>query len=159
MEKEKMRALVKQVWYWVPEGYMDFVREWVPDCESNGDKVEDFDLVRRALRAYISERYPLEEGVVNPVYGEELLGLPYNYWEFVMEWLPGYSGRDDVLLSDIYTRWLDGEDVCEDDLEAFFDGKRAEEASDELVERVEREYCVGEWRLVLDALGAVMAEY
>lgn len=112
--------------------------------------------VRRVAKRYIEQRYPVEVGDRNPAYGEELLGLPNQYWYLVTEWLPGYEHRDDVLLSDICTRWLDGEEVWEEALEAFFEGKRVEEASDELIERVHREYAVGEWRLVLQSLVAAL---
>jgi len=41
----------------------------------------------------------------------------FSYWSFIEKHLPDYSSRDDVLHSDILTRYLDGEEVCESDLE------------------------------------------
>lgn len=40
-----------------------------------------------------------------------------SFWGFIAEWLPEYSSRDDVLESDILARYLDDEEVCEEDLE------------------------------------------
>jgi hypothetical protein len=40
----------------------------------------------------------------------------FAYWAFIEQYLPDYSSRDDVLHSDILTRYLDGEEVCEEDL-------------------------------------------
>lgn len=39
-----------------------------------------------------------------------------SFWEFIAEWLPGYSSRDDVLESDILTRYVRDEEVWEEDL-------------------------------------------
>jgi hypothetical protein len=41
----------------------------------------------------------------------------FPYWSFIEKYLPDYSGRDDILHSDILTRYLDGEEVCESDLD------------------------------------------
>lgn len=43
--------------------------------------------------------------------------LPDNYWEVIEEYLPSYSFDDRVLWSDIYTRYLNDEEVWESDLE------------------------------------------
>jgi hypothetical protein len=40
----------------------------------------------------------------------------FSYWPFIEQYLPDYSSRDDVLHSDILTRYLDGEEVSEEDL-------------------------------------------
>lgn len=40
----------------------------------------------------------------------------YAYWDTIMEYLPYYHKRDDVLLSDILARYIDDEEVCESDL-------------------------------------------
>jgi hypothetical protein len=40
----------------------------------------------------------------------------FSYWPFIEEYLPDYYSSDQVLHSDILTRYLDGEDVSEDDL-------------------------------------------
>ena len=39
-----------------------------------------------------------------------------SFWEFIAEWLPGYSSRNDVLESDILTRYVRDEEVWEEDL-------------------------------------------
>lgn len=38
-------------------------------------------------------------------------------WLFIEENLPSYSSRDDVLYYDILFRYIDGDDVCEEDVE------------------------------------------
>lgn len=37
-------------------------------------------------------------------------------WRFIEEYLPNYSSRDDVLRDDILFRFVDGDDVSEEDL-------------------------------------------
>ena len=37
-------------------------------------------------------------------------------WRFIEEYLPNYSSRDDVLQDDILFRFIDGDDVSEEDL-------------------------------------------
>lgn len=39
------------------------------------------------------------------------------FWEFIAEWLPEYSSRNDVLESDILARYVCDEEVWEADLE------------------------------------------
>lgn len=39
-----------------------------------------------------------------------------SFWQFIAEWLPEYSSRDDVLESDILSRYVRNEEVCEEDL-------------------------------------------
>ncbi|MFV8379795.1 hypothetical protein [Flavobacterium sp. LB3R33] len=41
----------------------------------------------------------------------------FDYWAFIEQYCPKYSSSDSVLLSDILTRKLDGEDICEQDEE------------------------------------------
>lgn len=41
----------------------------------------------------------------------------HNTWRFIEENLPNYSSRDDVLLDDILLRYIEGDDVSEEDLE------------------------------------------
>lgn len=41
----------------------------------------------------------------------------YSYWDTVMEYLPYYHSRNDVLLSDILARYIDDEEVSDSDLE------------------------------------------
>lgn len=45
----------------------------------------------------------------------------YAYWDTIMEYLPYYHQRDDVLLSDILARYIDGEEVNEKDLQMIAD--------------------------------------
>ena len=40
----------------------------------------------------------------------------YSYWDTVMEYLPNYHNRSDVLLSDILARYIDDEEVDDGDL-------------------------------------------
>lgn len=37
--------------------------------------------------------------------------MPYPYWSFIETYLPDYSRRDDVLMSDILARFLDNEEI------------------------------------------------
>lgn len=55
---------------------------------------------------------------------------PFDYWDIVSEWLPNYSSRNDVLRSDILTRYTEGEEVSDDDLEWL--PRDIEQARDEL---------------------------
>lgn len=38
------------------------------------------------------------------------------FWQFIEDYLPNYSSRDDVLCDDILYRYLYGEEVCERDM-------------------------------------------
>ena len=55
-----------------------------------------------------------------------------NLWQFIEEYLPDYYHRDDVLHMDIYTRYIDNEEVDESDLQWIYqdfgsDKKKVEE--------------------------------
>lgn len=39
-----------------------------------------------------------------------------NFWRFIESYLPNYSSRDDVLYDDILTRFIENEEVCEEDM-------------------------------------------
>ncbi|MBQ3629315.1 MAG: 6-phospho-beta-glucosidase [Bacteroidaceae bacterium] len=41
----------------------------------------------------------------------------HSFWNFIAEWLPGYYSRNDVLESDILTRYVSDEEVWDKDLE------------------------------------------
>ena len=43
-----------------------------------------------------------------------------NLWNFIEKYLPDYYHRDDILHYDIYTRFVDKEEVCESDLEWIY---------------------------------------
>lgn len=43
-------------------------------------------------------------------------GHYYSFWQFIEDYLPNYSSRDDVLWDDILNRYLYGEEVCERDM-------------------------------------------
>lgn len=45
----------------------------------------------------------------------------FDYWGFIVKYYPGYDHCDSVLLSDILTRKLDGEEICESDEEHIKD--------------------------------------
>ncbi len=40
----------------------------------------------------------------------------HNAWRFIEDYLPNYSRRDDVLIDDILLRYVEGEDVNDDDM-------------------------------------------
>lgn len=43
------------------------------------------------------------------------------YWSFIEEYYPNYSSCDNILLSDILSRKLDGQEICEEDEEMIKD--------------------------------------
>ncbi len=45
----------------------------------------------------------------------------FDYWAFIEKYYPKYSSSDSVLLSDILTRKLDGEEICDQDQEYIKD--------------------------------------
>ena len=45
----------------------------------------------------------------------------FDYWAFIEQYYPKYSSSDSVLLSDILTRKLGGEEICEKDEEYIRD--------------------------------------
>lgn len=45
----------------------------------------------------------------------------FDYWGFIIKYYPGYDHCDSVLLSDILTRKLHGEEICEKDEEYIKD--------------------------------------
>lgn len=45
----------------------------------------------------------------------------FDYWAFIEKYYPKYYSCDSVLLSDILTRKLEGEEICEDDEEYIKD--------------------------------------
>lgn len=47
--------------------------------------------------------------------------LGFNYWRFIEKYYPNYNHCDNILLSDILTRKLDGEEICEKDEEYIKD--------------------------------------
>lgn len=52
----------------------------------------------------------------------------YNvFWQFIEDYLPNYSSRDDVLWDDILSRFLEDDEVCESDMriiEEVFNGNK-----------------------------------
>ena len=47
--------------------------------------------------------------------------IKFDYWAFIEKYYPRYSSCDNVLLSDILTRKLHGEEICEEDQEYIKD--------------------------------------
>lgn len=48
-------------------------------------------------------------------------------WRFIEDYLPNYSSRDDILRNDILFRYLDDDDVCDEDMQwikAEFNGDK-----------------------------------
>lgn len=43
------------------------------------------------------------------------------YWDFIVKYYPNYYHCDNILLSDILTRKLDGEEICKSDEEYIKD--------------------------------------
>ena len=41
----------------------------------------------------------------------------FDYWDFIEKYYPNYDHCDSILLSDILTRKLNGEEICENDEE------------------------------------------
>ena len=39
------------------------------------------------------------------------------YWRFIEEYLPNYYSRDDVLRNDILFRYIDDDDICDEDMQ------------------------------------------
>ncbi|MBQ8222545.1 MAG: 6-phospho-beta-glucosidase [Bacteroidales bacterium] len=57
-----------------------------------------------------------------------------SYWEFIAEYLPYYSSDDRVLWSDILSRYLNGEEVSDEDLRCIYTSfKNREEVVEELI--------------------------
>ena len=64
-------------------------------------------------------------------------GSKNNLWQFIEEYLPDYYHRDDVLHQDIYTRYIENEEVDENDLQWIYqdfgsDMKKVKEEADRL---------------------------
>lgn len=73
------------------------------------------------------------------------------FWPFIVEYLPNYYTRDDVLEDDILFRFLTGDDVCEEDLqwiERDFDNDREQvkQALIDLEIKFTREALEAYWR-------------
>lgn len=76
-----------------------------------------------------------------------------DFWDFIAEYLPGYTTSGNVLESDILRRFLDDEPLCYDDflmIHATYNGNK-EKVKDALVEL--------ETSLAHDALEAYYDEY
>ena len=64
-----------------------------------------------------------------------------NVWAFIEKFLPDYYHRDDVLHFDIYSRYLDNEDVCESDLQWIYEDFGSDkEKVKETINQMEREF-------------------
>lgn len=50
----------------------------------------------------------------------------FEYWDFIEKYYPNYYSCDDVLLSDILTRKLDGQEISEEDAK-YIDGWNVKE--------------------------------
>nr|WP_294775632.1 hypothetical protein [uncultured Flavobacterium sp.] len=50
----------------------------------------------------------------------------FEYWDFIEKYYPNYDSCDNVLLSDILTRKLHGQKICEED-EAYIEGWNVKE--------------------------------
>lgn len=95
-----------------------------PHAEDSGKKIvievsKDTDASIKAM--------PLK--TANPEKGE--------LWAFIERFLPDYYHRDDILHHDIYTRYVDNEEVCDSDLQWIYsdfcsDKAKVEEALDEM---------------------------
>ena len=66
---------------------------------------------------------------------------PGDVWDFIERFLPDYYHRDDILHYDIYSRYVDGEELSEDDAEwiaADFGTDR--ERVRETIEQMEKDF-------------------
>ena len=64
-----------------------------------------------------------------------------NVWAFIEKFLPDYYHRDDVLHFDIYSRYLDNEDVCESDLQWIYEDFGSDkEKVKETINQMEKEF-------------------
>ena len=56
-------------------------------------------------------------------------------WDFIANYLPNYSSRDDVLRDDILFRYINSEDVCDEDLQWIEDDFKGDKSLviDELI--------------------------
>lgn len=72
---------------------------------SEGDKWTEFEVIK--------------ENYIKPVVKEE--ETTFDYWGFIEKYYPNYSHCDNILLSDILTRKLHGEEICESDEEYIKD--------------------------------------
>ena len=50
----------------------------------------------------------------------------FEYWDFIEKYYPHYDSCDDVLLSDILTRKLNGHEICKED-EEYINGWNVKE--------------------------------
>lgn len=60
----------------------------------------------------------IKESQSKPIKEEEPI---FDYWGFIGKYYPNYSHCDSILLSDILTKKLDGEEICEKDEEYIKD--------------------------------------
>ena len=64
-----------------------------------------------------------------------------NLWQFIEEYLPDYYHRDDVLHLDIYSRYIDNEEVDESDLQWIYqDFGSDKEKVEEEIDRLEKQF-------------------
>lgn len=62
-------------------------------------------------------------------------------WAFIETYLPDYYHRDDILQFDIYSRYVDNEDVCESDLQWIYDDFGSDkEKVQQTIDQMEKEF-------------------
>ena len=67
-----------------------------------------------------------------------------NYWDFIMAYLPYYSSDNRVLKSDILYRFLDNDEIAEEDI-ANIKGEYNLDKYENSVQMRERERAINNW--------------
>lgn len=75
----------------------------------------------------------------------------YDDWNFIEENLPNYDSRDDVLYNDIVTRYVNGEEIDDDDMEMMQEAFSS-------IEEAEKWLAKDDKRLFLEAVDTVLVE-
>lgn len=86
------------------------------DDAGPGEQVITFEEYEKTYLSTLKSRNSMEKA-------KNFLSLPNDYWMFVGEHLPNFYRRDDVLLSDILTRYINGEEISDDDLRSLPEDK------------------------------------
>jgi hypothetical protein len=78
--------------------------------------------------------------------------LPDDYWDIIEKYLPDYSSSDEVLKSDILTRYIDDEEVSLEDLKWINEDIKTKSKAKAMLFKIDK-------KLYFDALRVKSAEY